>query len=253
MPITRLVAGITVAVVVGLVAAAGVVGADASPGPTSRSALPASADGSRVDAALERARAEAAAAIERRQGQLDVLDGRLAGSGQCDPAGTVAGIIGADRAGLAQLGDKIAGDADAATLAADARSIYTDFRVYAVVTPQANVTAACGHVKAAGDELTGALARADHLVEVASSAGEDTSGAIASMADARRQIEAAVAGAQAASDALGTLGPDHGDPDVARSNAQVVEVAHGQLATAGTQLRAAATDLRAVLEDARGW
>ena len=96
----------------------------------------------RTGQGVETAKSEAAAAIAKRQTQLDTLDGRLAAAPGCDAEGHVTGVISSDRGGLTALGGKIATDTDPTVLAADIRSIFQDFRVYAVVTPQANTAAA---------------------------------------------------------------------------------------------------------------
>lgn len=61
---------------------------------------------------------------------------------------TVLGTLNADLTAMQNLQTKIAADTDAATAWSDYRSIFTEYRVYAVALPQ-------GYIAAAADGLTG--------------------------------------------------------------------------------------------------
>jgi hypothetical protein len=61
---------------------------------------------------------------------------------------TVLGTLNHDLAGMKDLASKIAADTTAATAAADLRSVYTTYRVYAVALPQARIAGGA-------DRLTG--------------------------------------------------------------------------------------------------
>lgn len=196
---------------------------------------------------------DAAQAIAKRQAQLVTLGQRLSASPACDTDGHVAGIITADQSGLAALGDEIAADTDPATLATDVRSIFTDFRIYAVVTPQANTATARGHIGTASRTLSGDLASADQLIAAAKSAGRDTAAAEAAAADMATQLDAATGPAQDAAAKVAALQPDRGDTGVASANAAAVKAAHAELTSAGTALRAASTDLKTIVTEARSW
>lgn len=203
----------------------------------------------KVQAAEDRA----AEAIAARQAQLTTLDGRLSASPGCDTDGQIAGVVSTDRSGLAALGEKIAAESDPATLAVDIRSIFTDFRVYLVATPQANTAAACGHITSAAMTLSGDLDAANQLISVATSAGRDTAAAAAAAADMAVQLDAAAGPAREAAASVAALEPDHGDASVASANAAAVDAARSQLTGAGTALRAATADLRTIVAEARSW
>ena len=207
----------------------------------------------RTGQGVETAKSEAAAAIAKRQTQLDTLDGRLAAAPGCDAEGHVTGVISSDRGGLTALGGKIATDTDPTVLAADIRSIFQDFRVYAVVTPQANTAAACGHVTTAAATLTTDLGRAQAVITTAKAAGKDTAAAEAAATDMANQLAAADGPARQAAGAVASLEPDHGDHAVAAANATAVHQAHDQIVAAGKALRAAGSDLKQILAEARTW
>ena len=224
-------------------------GAAPRSGSGSAAAATATASADKIQAAKD----DAAQAIAKRQAQLVTLEGRLAASSGCDTGGHVAGVISADQSGLATLGQKIAADTDPATLAADIRSIFTDFRVYLVVTPQADTAAACGHVTTAATTLGGDLASANQLIAVAKAAGRDTAAAEAAAADMATQLDAASGPARDAAASVAALTPDHGDASVAAANAAAVDAAHAQLTGAGKALRAATADLKTIVTQARSW
>jgi hypothetical protein len=207
----------------------------------------------RTGQGIETAKSEAAAAIATRQTQLDTLGGRLGAAPGCDTEGHVAGVISADRTGLAALGEKIAADTDPTGLAADIRSIFQDFRVYAVVTAQANTAAACGHVTSAAATLTADLGKTQAVITTAKAAGKDTASAEAAAADMGDQLAAADGPARETAAAVASLDPDHGDQAVAAANATAVQQAHEQMVDAGRALRTAAADLRVILAEARSW
>jgi hypothetical protein len=214
--------------------------APSDPGPSTTTRNP----GALIDA--KRAGAEA---IADRQAQLTKLDGRLRAAPNCDTDGKVATKIATDAQALAALGTKLAGDTTLADARADYQSIFQDYRVYLVVTPQAYATSACGHIQTAAATLTEDQAKLAARVQAAADAGADMTGARTALQDMTTQLHEATTLADRANGALAAIGPDHGDKAVAASNQTAVESAHADLVKAGKDLGAALADARAVVAD----
>ena len=91
-----------------------------------------------------------AAATTRRIASIDTASARIAAGTKLGAAhaATITTTLSTDRAALVTLKAKIAADTTVATAIADYKSIFTGFRIYAVVLPQA-------HIAAGADRLTG--------------------------------------------------------------------------------------------------
>lgn len=198
--------------------------------------------------ALDELKATGAAAIAQRQAQLTKLSGRLSAAPACDAGGKIAGVIAADGPALTQLGAELAVDTTLADAKADFQSIFDDYRIYLVVTPQTYAAAACGRIQRATATLTEDQAKLTTRVDAAAAGGADLAAAKAALADMAAKIaDARSLGDQAAA-ALAALAPDHRDKAVMASNAAAVEAARLQLETARTDLAAATADAHTVID-----
>ena len=102
-------------------------------------------------------------AIDTRLGDLRVAQDRVAAAAELTDADRAAiqATLEHDISGLTALRAKILADTDAKTAAADVQTIYTDYRVYAVVIPQSLIAAgadrltssAVPHLQSAHDRL----------------------------------------------------------------------------------------------------
>ena len=201
-------------------------------------------DGTKAAQAPDTLKKADATAIANRQTVLDGVGARLASSPACDSGGTVAGIIATSKSGLADLGSSIAGQTDNAELARQSRSIYADYRVYALVSPQAHITSACGHVTAAAARLQTII---DGLkAKVAARTTDPGDGAAATLDDAAAKVAAATSSSNAAATSVAGLRPDHGDTGVAQSNTATLRSAQDQIQSARTDLADAVRELRSL-------
>ena len=213
--------------------------------PTSTPAVP----GAKAPATLESIKTAGAAAIAARETQLAKLAGRLSAAPNCDAAGTVSAEIAADGPALTTLGAKLAVDTDLATARADFRAIFEQYRVYLVVTPQASVTSACGHIQTSVAKLDADAVTLSAKVDEAANGGADMSAARASLQDLAAKLADGTNLANHANATLAGLTPDKGDKAVEASNAAAVSAARQDLTTAHADLTAAVKDAKAVVSD----
>ncbi len=202
----------------------------------------------KVPAALDQIKKEGAAAIDDREAQLAKLAGRLSQAPNCDSSGKIAGVISADQPALRELGAKLAADTNVPAAVKHFKSIFEDYRVYLVVTPQAYVTAACGHIQKAVTSLNDLHSKLDERVRQAEAGGADMSAAKAALSDMATKLSDASSRASSANSALEAIGPDHGDLAVAQSNWEAVSKARTDLTSAYGALKTAARDARTVLD-----
>ena len=142
---------------------------------------------------LSTAKARCIAEISERQVQLDTLAGKATASAELTDAheGTIVSIVSAAKAGLAGLQTEIEGDTDGASLRADCEAIATEYRIYALRTPQV-------HIALAGDRTAVGVAKvteiAGHLqeaIDAAAATGKDVTEATALMAELQGNLGAA--------------------------------------------------------------
>jgi len=208
---------------------------------------PTAASGAAAATALDQIKAAGAAAISQREAQLTKLAGRLSAAPSCDADGTIAGIIAADGPALAGIGTKLAADTTLVDAKADYQSIFDDYRVYLVVTPQAYAAAACGRIDVATTTLTADQAKLDTRVKAAAAGGADMTAAEAALTDMGTKIADATTKGDRAAASLAALVPDHGDKAVIGSNAAAVDAAHADLESAHADLTAATQDARTII------
>jgi len=197
---------------------------------------------------LAELQAKGAAAISQREAQLTTLAGRLAAAPGCDAQGAVGAEISNDGPALRALGAKLAAAGETLAQArVDYAAIFTNYRVYLVVTPQASTTAACGHIEMVAAILTGDEATLGARVAAARSAGANMSGAQAALQDMAAKVADATAHGNQAYSTLASIVPDKGDKAIEASNAEAVVTAHADLVTAHADLSAAYQDARTVV------
>ena len=233
-----------------LVVAAGLTAGLALPATAASSATKPTASAAASDAAsrtLDELKSTGAAAIAQRQAQLTKLSGRLSAAPACDAGGKIAGVIAADGPALTQVGSKLAADTTLVDAKNDFQSIFDDYRIYLVVTPQTYAAAACGRIQRATATLTDDQAKLTSRVDTAAAGGADMTAAKASLADMAAKIDDAKSNGDQAAAALAALAPDHGDKGVIASNAAAVDAARVQLETARTDLTTATNDARSVV------
>jgi len=207
---------------------------------------PAGASPATILAAIQ---AKGATAIKQREAQLQKLGTALAANPGCDTGQAVAGIVSADEPALTALGQQLAADTSVAQAKTDFASIIQDYRVYLLVTPQANVTLVCGTVQKADGVLTTVEQKLANRVQQAAAKGADMTSAEASLSDMTTQLSNATTQANAAYAGIVGLVPDKGVQSVEQSNAEALQTAKGDLVSARGDLKAALADAKAVVGD----
>ncbi len=152
---------------------------------------------------------------------------------------SLASEVQTNTQGLSALKTKIDADTDANVAATDQKSIYGDFRIYALIIPKGYLLASADRVKVVSGLLTDLQSKLQARATTSSSA-ELTS----LLADMTSKIADAKVEAGLAESGIVNLSPDKGDKAVAESN-------HSALVTARAHVKTASTDLKAAREDAR--
>jgi hypothetical protein len=155
---------------------------------------------------------------------------------------TILGVLNADVAGMNTVEAKVAADTTVGTAAADYKTIFTTYRVYAVAIPQAHLAAAADrlttttipHLTAAHTKLAAALAGKD--------ASKSTPALLADLADMTAQLTAA--SSAVGSDAATVLAVTPADYN---GNHSVITSVRTSVAAGIADVKKAATDAKTVL------
>ncbi|MBU6321094.1 MAG: hypothetical protein KGI78_01320 [Patescibacteria group bacterium] len=197
--------------------------------------------GDRIAAAQARAGEE----IDRRIKNLAALSTRfgemqkLASSSQATLSASLESQISA----LTALKAKIDADDSTTTLKADIQSIAKSYRIYALIMPQAALTAAAGRVENVANLLTQFSAKLATRI----GAGADAS-LQASLTDMNTKIADASVQAKAAVSGVASLAPDNGDQSVAAANTAALKAARAKIQAAQQDLVAARKDAGAIVK-----
>jgi hypothetical protein len=173
---------------------AGVVGAGLAAALVTCSALPAMA-ATPAPRSLATVQAKGKAATEARITSLDTAIPKVTANAYLSSAdrSAILGTLNADLAAMQSLQAKIAADADIATAQADAQSIFTGYRVYAVAIPQSFYAASADGLT---DSAIPALLTAQKALQAALAGpdkAKDTPAIDAQMTDLANQIATAQA------------------------------------------------------------
>ena len=155
-------------------------------------------------------------------------------------------LLSTDQSGLAALDRRIQGDTDPKSLEADIKSVYTDYRIYALVEPKVELVLAADSMSGAEAKLRTAGDRIATLIAEARAKGRDTSAAEAALADLVAHDTAAGAKLTGVSaDLLGltTEGYPANQTQLA-TDRRSIEDAHAELVAAGRDARRALLALK---------
>lgn len=198
--------------------------------------------------ALDKARADCTAAIVARFGELDRLTAEISKAKNLTSShhASANDIITSSRTGLTTLKAKVAADADAATLKADCESVRTDFRIYALRSPQIHeVIAADAETAATTELLTTATKLGSVLAGLPSSV--DTTAAKAALDDMNAKLADAGTVLTGVADRIIALTPaDY------NANPAVLDTDHTALKTGRGDLRTAGADAKTVVRFLKG-
>jgi hypothetical protein len=146
------------------------------------------------------------------------------------------------------LKTKIDADTDAATLKTDIASITADYRIYALVIPQAQIVAAADRLKTIALDLSIVATKLQSRMTAAQAAGNDITTLQASLADIQAKTSDAQTQAQAAVSAVASLTPDQGNQTTAAANEAALKQARAALKTGTADVQAARKDAGSIIK-----
>jgi hypothetical protein len=149
---------------------------------------------------------------------------------------------------LTALKVKIEADTDLATLKTDVKSITDAYRIYALVMPQARITAAADRMATIINMLVSVGTKLQARINAAKAGGADTTALEAAWADLGTKLGSAQEHAQAAVNLVMPLAPDQGDKTVMASNETILKLAQGEIKLGQADLVAARKDVAAIIK-----
>lgn len=195
---------------------------------------------------LEAARTRCIEAITVRHTEIAKLGSQAGSAANLTDAheATIDSFLGAADSGLTALQATIEADTDAASLRAHCESIATDYRIYALRSPQV-------HLAIGGDRAAAAIAKSDGIVtkleaaiDKAAAAGEDVTAATAALDDLKAKLADASSVLSGVVDAELALTPADWN-----ANHSVLAPTTSALRTVKADLQAAMADARAIIAD----
>jgi hypothetical protein len=174
--------------------------------------------------------------IDRRTDALNKLQEKIQGMKKVSTASkatfttTVQGQINL----LENLKVKIEAAADAATLKTDVQSITKAYRIYALILPQMEITAAADRLASTSDALSAYVAKLQTRIMTAQTAGKSVASLQTLIDEMNTKIADAKARAASALSGIAGLKPDNGDKTVMASNTTALKAARDNI-KAGTQ------------------
>jgi hypothetical protein len=149
--------------------------------------------------------------------------------------------------GLTTLQAKIDADTDASTARADAASVFTAFRIYALIVPRGYLLAGADRVTTITGLMTALSTQIQARITADQNAGKNVSTITAALADMQAKVTDAISQAAAIQSGVSGLMPDQGNATVAASNKATLETAHTNTKTAIADLTSARTDINTML------
>jgi DNA repair ATPase RecN len=140
---------------------------------------------------------------------------------------------------LSSLKAKIDADTDSATLRADVQSVTQNYRIFALIMPQARIAAAADREATIINMFAGVGTKLQARIQAAGAAGADTSALVASLTDMGAKLTSAQTHAQAAVNGSATLAPDQGDKTKMKANTDALQAARKEIESARQDLLAA--------------
>lgn len=200
----------------------------------------------RTDRTLEHVQAVGFCEIDRRLTTIDRLQALVDEADVVTDAhqAALSQILNASESGLTALRQEIAGDTTVASATEDVRRIFSEYRIYALVTRQVVLVRADDRIDAAVDRLGNAADRLSAATARAEENGRDVTEAQAHL-DA---MKAATADAQSevAGDAEAILAQTPASWNAGAAK-PILDAARASISAARTDIRIALTEARAVL------
>ncbi len=158
-------------------------------------------------------------------------------------------ILDNSAAGLRALRLEIAADTTVAELREDIQKIFTEFRIYALVTRQVWLVQGADMVNMAGAKLGTTVTRLENLIAEAAANGKDVTEANEHLAAMQAAIAEALAGVAGVADQVLPLTPADWNAGIA---GPILRAAREAIAGARTDLRTAMAEAREVIASLAG-
>ena len=202
-------------------------------------------------AALSKVIARSDTAINVRIASLNKMSARIAEMKNV-PAAEQANIsseVQTQTTNLTNLKAKIDADTDVTTARADEKTIATDYRIYALVIPQASIIASSDRVSTIAGMINAIQAKIQTRITADQTAGKDVTAMQTAYADITSKVSDATSQAQTAQNVVAALAPDQGNATVAASNKAALVSARADIKSASTNIKAAREDIKTILAD----
>ncbi|MDR3557920.1 MAG: hypothetical protein P4L61_00115 [Candidatus Pacebacteria bacterium] len=160
---------------------------------------------------------------------------------------SMSSSIQAEIASLTSLKTSIDSDTATSTLKTDYQSITKSYRVYALVLPQASITAAADRVLDLVASFNTLTTKLQGFVTTAQSNGTNVGAAVSAMADIAAKTADATTQANAALSEVSGLQPDQGATTTLVANTAALKDAQSKIKVATTDLTVARKDVNTVV------
>ncbi len=192
----------------------------------------------RGDTMLDQRVTSLGALITRIQGMKYVSDSDKA---------TIEGVLNSEISQLGNLKNQIGTDTSTSSLKTDVDSITKSYRVYALVQPQAQITAAADRVLNIVSTMNTVVSKIN--LRIASSTATSTSPTVqTSLSDISAKLTDASTQANAAIAQVSGLKPDNGDKTIAASNLSALKGARSKLNIAQKDLTTVRKDIESIVK-----
>ncbi len=168
-----------------------------------------------------------------------------------DEKTSIASQVQTNITGLTALQTTIDADTVVATARTDAATIFTTFRIYALVVPQGWILASADRVTTITGLMTSLATNIQTRITADQSAGKDVSALTAALADMQAKITDANTQSTSAQSGVTSLVPDQGNKTTAASNHAALVAARGDIKTATADITAARKDVTTLLQGLR--
>lgn len=149
--------------------------------------------------------------------------------------------------GLNALQAKIDADTDITVARADAASVFTSFRIYALVIPQGYIEVGADRVQTISSLMTALSTKLQARITADQNAGDNVTTLQTALADIGTQTTSANAQASIAQNGVVNLTPDQGNATVAASNKAALVAARANIKTSTSDLKIARQDIQTIL------
>ncbi|MFZ1075575.1 MAG: hypothetical protein WAN50_04350 [Minisyncoccia bacterium] len=161
---------------------------------------------------------------------------------------SIASAVQTNIAGLTALQSKIDADTVVATAKADEATIFSTFRIYALVVPRGAILAAADRITVINGLMQALGAKLQARITADQTDGKDVSALTAALSDMNAKIADATTQAQTAQSGITGLSPDQGNKTVAASNHAALVAARANIKTGTQDLQAARKDITTILK-----